>query len=80
MLTKYIEAAMATALYEQIEDGTWFGSVPVLPGAWANAPTLDACKIEMREVAEDWILVGLREGDKLPVINGISLNVAETAV
>ncbi len=79
MLTKYIEAAMATAQYERIEDGTWFGSVSALPGAWANAPTLDECKLEMRDVAEDWILVGLREGDELPVLDGISLNVAKTA-
>ena len=74
MLTKYIEAAMATATYEQMEDGTWFGAVPALPGAWANESTLKKCQIEMREVAEDWLLVGLRQNETLPVIDGISLN------
>ena len=78
MLTKYIEAAMAKARYKQLEDGTVFGEVPELPGTWANEATQEACAIELQDVVEDWLLVGLRQNETLPIIEGISLNLAET--
>jgi hypothetical protein len=43
---------------------------------WANADTLEACRDELQEVLEDWILIGVRLGHTLPVIDGISLNPA----
>lgn len=75
MLTDYIRAAMRQATYEILaDDGTFFGSIPPCPGAWANAPTLEACRDELQEVLEGWIIVGLRHGDPLPIIDGIDLN------
>jgi len=45
MLTKYIQAAMQRAHYEILEDdGTSYGSIPDLPGVWANAATLETCR------------------------------------
>jgi predicted RNase H-like HicB family nuclease len=76
MLTKYIDAAMRRAEYEVVEDdGSIYGHAPDLPGAWANAPTQEACAIELREVVEDWIMLSIADRETLPVINGIDLNV-----
>jgi hypothetical protein len=40
----------------------------------AFGATLRECENELRSTLEDWILVGLRLGHKLPVIAGIDLN------
>jgi predicted RNase H-like HicB family nuclease len=33
------------------------------------------CQEELREVLEEWILLNLRDGIKLPIIEGINLNI-----
>jgi len=35
---------------------------------------LRGCERKLRSTLEDWILVGLRLGHKLPVLGGIDLN------
>ena len=72
MLTDYIRAAMRRAKYEILEDGTFFGTIPGLKGLWGNAPTLEECREELQSTLEDWILVGVRLGDEIPVIDGIA--------
>ena len=74
MLTDYIQAAMRQAKYEFLEDGTFFASIPELQGLWANAPTVEACREELLDGLEEWIVLGLRLGHKIPPINGIDLN------
>jgi predicted RNase H-like HicB family nuclease len=73
MLTAYITAAMARAKYKIIDDGTYFGEVPGLKGVWANAKTLEACRLELQEVLEDWLVVKLRDGDAIPRVGRIQL-------
>ncbi|MBI1742316.1 type II toxin-antitoxin system HicB family antitoxin [Candidatus Acetothermia bacterium] len=73
MLTRYIEAAMARARYEILEDGSYYGEIPVCPGVWANEPTLETCRKILREVLEEWLLLKLQDGDPLPSIAGIRL-------
>jgi predicted RNase H-like HicB family nuclease len=74
MLTEYVQAALRQAVYEILDDNEGFyGHIPVCPGAWANAPTLEACREELRSVLEDWIVIGLRLGHELPIIDGINL-------
>jgi predicted RNase H-like HicB family nuclease len=74
MLTDYIQAAMAQANYEILEDGTYYGEIPSCQGVYANAPTLEACRAELQEVLEGWIVLGLRLGHPLPEIAGIRLD------
>lgn len=76
MLTEYVAAALRLAHYELMEDGQFFADVPELPGVWASASTLAACRDELREVIEDWLLVGLRQGEAMPVISQTSFGVA----
>ncbi|MBM3328770.1 MAG: type II toxin-antitoxin system HicB family antitoxin [Calditrichaeota bacterium] len=76
MLTAYIKAAMKRAKYEIIDDpNPFYGEIPDLPGVWANGSTLEACRDELEEVLEGWIQLGIEEGDKIPVLDGIDLNI-----
>lgn len=74
MLTEYIQAAMAKAKYEIIEDdGTYYGRIPGFKGVWANETTLEECRKELQSVLEDWILLGIRLDHRLPTVNGLKL-------
>jgi len=74
MLTEYIEAAMRHATYEIIEDDyPHYGEIPVCRGVWANEATLEKCRIELRSVLEDWILIHVRDRAPLPIVDGIDL-------
>jgi predicted RNase H-like HicB family nuclease len=75
MLTDYVDAAMRKAKYKILPDGEgFFGEIPGFRGTWANAPTLEGCRDQLREVLEDWMLVRVRQGLALPVISGMNLN------
>jgi predicted RNase H-like HicB family nuclease len=82
MLTEYISAAMHQATYELLPDGEgYYGEIVPLQGVWANGPTLELCREDLRHALEGWVVLGLRLGHTLPVIAGIDLNaplVAET--
>ena len=73
MLTEYIRAAMHRASYEILSDGTFYGEIPGLQGVYANADTLEACREELQEVLEGWIVLGLRLGHPLPEVGGVRL-------
>ncbi len=75
MLTKYIQAAISKARYEILDDGTYYGEIPPCRGVWANAETLEACRQELQEVLEEWLLLKMKDGAPLPTIDGLSLEV-----
>jgi predicted RNase H-like HicB family nuclease len=79
MLTEYIHAAMRQATYEILSDGTYYGEIPSLQGVYANAKTLEACREQLQDVLEGWIILGLRLGHSLPTIDGIERKVAQEA-
>ncbi|NJM67309.1 MAG: type II toxin-antitoxin system HicB family antitoxin [Acaryochloris sp. RU_4_1] len=75
MLTHYLQAAMHRATYKVLEDdGSFIGEIPGLQGVYANADTLEACRDELQEVLEGWILLGLHLQHHIPVLDGIDLN------
>jgi predicted RNase H-like HicB family nuclease len=80
MLIKYIFAAMHKATYEILSDGTFYGEIPGFQGVYANAATLEACREELQEVLEGWIILGLRLGHSLPVVDRIDLAIHKEAV
>jgi predicted RNase H-like HicB family nuclease len=74
MLTEYIRAAMRHAHYEFLEnDKEFYGNIELLPGVWATGGTLEACRDELKEVLQDWLMIGLRRNISFPEIDGISL-------
>ena len=74
MLIEYINKAMSKAIYEKLEDGTYSGKIPQTPGLIAFGETLYQCQEELKSALEEWLIVKIRHGDKLPVIEGINLN------
>jgi predicted RNase H-like HicB family nuclease len=74
ILSEYVEKVMAQAVYDKLEDGTFAGKIPPCKGVVAFGRTLRECEDELHSTLEDWILVGLKLGHPLPVIEGIDLN------
>ena len=74
ILTEYVEQAMAHAVYDKLEDGTFSGRIPPCKGVVAFGTTLRECEEALRSTLEDWILVGLKLRHPLPVIASIDLN------
>ncbi|MEH2338622.1 type II toxin-antitoxin system HicB family antitoxin [Nostoc sp.] len=69
MLTNYIRTAMHKATYELLEDGIFYGEIPECQGVWANAATLEACREDLQDPLEEWIVLGLRLGHTLPILD-----------
>lgn len=76
MLTAYMDAAMRRAEFEDLGAEGWFGGIPGLDGVWASGASPEAVRTELRGVLEGWILLGLRLGHALPVVDGIELTPA----
>lgn len=67
MLTRSIQGAMKRARYEILpQDKTFYGEIPGFDGVYANANTLEACREELEEVLEDWILLRVSRHLSLP--------------
>jgi predicted RNase H-like HicB family nuclease len=80
MLTRYIRAAMHPARYEILpDDGSFYGEIPEFDGVYANARTLEACREELEEILEEWILLRVSKNLPLPVVDGIELAIKEVA-
>ncbi|MBT9162299.1 MAG: type II toxin-antitoxin system HicB family antitoxin [Dehalococcoidia bacterium] len=74
MLTEYIDKAMSEALYEKLEDGTYAGKIAQCEGAIAFGQTFYECQNELKAALEGWLIVKIRHGDLLPVIDNFDLN------
>ena len=79
MLTNYINAALRRATYEILNDRTFYGEIPGFRGVYANAASLEECREQLREVLEGWIVLGLRLGHDLPLLDGITLAIEKEA-
>lgn len=64
---------MHKASYEVLEDHTFYGEIPGFSGFYSNAVTLKACREELQEVLEGWIVLGLHLGHSMPIVDGIQL-------
>ncbi len=74
ILTGYIESALSQAEYDKLEDDTFSGRVLGCKGVIAFGNSLRECESELQSTLEDWVLVGLKLGHRLPVIDGYDLN------
>ena len=74
ILSDYIDRAMAQAEYDKLEDNAFAGRIPACAGVLAFGATLKECEDELRSTLEDWLLVGLKLGHALPIVDGIDLN------
>ncbi len=67
-LSGYLGQAMAHAVYDKLDDGTFAGRIPPCKGVVAFGSSLRACEDELQSTLEDWVLVGLKLEHPLPVI------------
>ncbi|MGH2632889.1 MAG: type II toxin-antitoxin system HicB family antitoxin [Tepidiformaceae bacterium] len=74
VLTDYIAAGMRRAWIKALEDGSFAGRIKDCPGVLAFADSPELCMDELRSTFEDWVLLGLKFGDPLPILDGIDLN------
>lgn len=74
VLSEYVDEALAQAVYDKLEDGTFVGRIPSCKGVISFGDTLRECENELRSTLEDWILLGLKLGHPLPVLGNIDLN------
>ena len=70
---------MRGAKYELLEEGGYYGSIPGFDGVWADAVSLEACRDELAEVLEEWLLFRLSRQLPVPILDGIDLVVREVA-
>ena len=74
IISDYINSAMALAEYDKLEDGSFAGRIPKCKGVISFGSTLKECQVELRSTLEDWILVGIKLGHSLPIVDKINLN------
>jgi len=80
LLNDYIKAALRRARYELLDDDdSVYAEVPELPGVWANAPTWEECRDQLAEVVEGWVLLGIKRGAEIPVLDSVDLNLIGVA-
>ncbi len=80
MLTNYMSAAMHRARYEILPDDlSFYGEIDGFDGVYSNSATLEACREELAEVLEEWILFRVAKGLPLPIVNGLELKIREVA-
>lgn len=66
MLLEYIYKKLNQAQYKILGDGSYFGEIPGLQGVWASEKTLEECRETLQEVLEEWLILKLKDGDKIP--------------
>jgi len=75
MITEYIEAALARATYEIIQDEEpYYGEIPGLQGVWASGKTLEECRHNLAETVEDWVLLSIAKGLPIPALGEASIH------
>jgi predicted RNase H-like HicB family nuclease len=69
----YVKEAMRKATYEQMEDGSWFASIPDFVGLWASGPTIEETRDDLLGALEGWLVTNVFVSQiPVPVLNGVA--------
>jgi predicted RNase H-like HicB family nuclease len=78
MIRSYVDEALHRAQYDKLEDQTFSAEVPeLLRGVLATGNTLEACREELAEVVEEWVLVRVAQGLEVPRLGAIEVKVTK---
>jgi predicted RNase H-like HicB family nuclease len=78
--SEYLAVALRKARYEILpDDGSFYGEIQGCDGVYANAPMLEDCREELREVLEEWILFRVSRNLPIPVVDGHELTIRAIA-
>jgi predicted RNase H-like HicB family nuclease len=73
-LSDYIKEVLKVVKYKEDKQlHCVVASVAFLPGCMTQADSVEEARDNIIDAIELWITVGLREGEKIPSINGINL-------
>ena len=75
MITRYVARALDRAQYRLLDDGTFAATVRGLRGVIATGATLEACRGDLAEVIEEWVLVRVARGLAIPALDGATIRV-----
>jgi predicted RNase H-like HicB family nuclease len=80
MISEYVQGALRKARYEVLqEEGGYYGEIPGFRGVYATGSTLEACREELQEVLEEWILFRVSKNLSLPSVDGKRLRIQRVA-
>ena len=68
MVSQYVSTALERAEYRLLDDGSFAATVRSLKGVLATGVSLEACRRELAEVVEEWILVRVARGLAVPAL------------
>ena len=75
LINEYITRAIQTAVYEKIEGGRLFASIPGLTGVWADGASFLETRHDLARAVHGWVVLKVRDRDgDIPVIQGLDLN------
>ncbi|MFZ2470937.1 MAG: type II toxin-antitoxin system HicB family antitoxin [Methanothrix sp.] len=77
MFSEYIEAALKRAKYETLRNGTYMATVDGLQGVIATGETIEACRVDLIEVIEEWITIRLQRDQGIPALDGCVIHVSQ---
>jgi len=72
-LSRYIEAALRLAQYEQDEGGLTVASVPDTHGFFAQGENVEEARANLEDVIEGNVLLALQLGWDIPSLPGIAI-------
>lgn len=75
MISRYIDEALHRAAYSVVDGGTFCATVAGLPGVIATGQTLEACRDQLAEVVEEWVLVRVSRGLAVPRLGTVRVHV-----
>jgi predicted RNase H-like HicB family nuclease len=75
MMSHYVASALERADYRLLDDGSFVATVRGLRGVIATGATLEACRRELAQVVEEWVLVRVARGLTVPALGGAVVRV-----
>ena len=75
MISRYVSKALERARYETVDQGMWSANVRGLPGVVAIGASVEACRQNLAEVVEDWVLVRVARHLPVPKLGGVVISV-----
>ena len=79
MITTYVDQALRRARYAQVDDGLFCATVSGLQGVIATGRTLESCRDQLAEIVEEWVLVRVARGLRVPRLGGIRVEVKKAS-
>lgn len=79
MITRYVSQALRRARYRQVDGGLFCATVPGLRGVIATGTNLEACRNQLAEVVEEWVLVRVARGLPVPRLGGVSVEIRQAS-